>query len=158
MGIGVRLKEARKAKGWSQATLEAESGVSQQMISKLENGTSDSTSFIADLADALNVDVHWLNSGKGKMADNHATNESAPSYNAASSDAQSIATRYDALPPTLRNLVDQQLQQAEALAAACDGPTLKKYHAQLQANKIIASGALDEFITSPKANAKKHRA
>ena len=38
--LGERVREERKKKGWSQEVLSAYSGVSEDTISRLENGTS----------------------------------------------------------------------------------------------------------------------
>ena len=65
MSLGKRLKEARKKKGWSQDDLVRESGVKQGTLSKIERGDQDKTTFIFDLATALECSPQWLESGKG---------------------------------------------------------------------------------------------
>lgn len=61
--IGKRLKEARTATWMSQKELHEKSGVSQQMISKLESGKASATSSVVQLARALGVDPGWLVDG-----------------------------------------------------------------------------------------------
>ena len=71
MSIGKRLKEARKqanyGKGITQNELSTLSGVSQQMISRLENEVALKTGDIVPLANALGVLAEWLDSGSGPM-------------------------------------------------------------------------------------------
>lgn len=67
MNLGTRIREQRKAKGWSQAKLAEESGISQQMLSKLERGKAFGTTEIVDLARALQVSPQWLESGEEPM-------------------------------------------------------------------------------------------
>ena len=64
MRIGERIKESRSKEGLTQKELSIKSGVSQQMISKLESGKSDKTNDIHYLALALNCDPTWLATGK----------------------------------------------------------------------------------------------
>lgn len=67
MKIGDRIRERRKAAGWSQAKLSTESGISQQMLSKLERGVAFGTTEIVPLARALGVSPKWLETGEGPM-------------------------------------------------------------------------------------------
>ena len=53
MSIGARVRELRTAKGWSQADLAREIGVSQQMIDALEKGQTKKTRYIVELAAKL---------------------------------------------------------------------------------------------------------
>lgn len=56
------LKEARQRRGWTQEQLEAASGVSQAVISKIERGEvqDPASSTILKLADALRMDPRAL--------------------------------------------------------------------------------------------------
>lgn len=65
--MGARIRERRKAVGWTQANLSAESGISQQMLSKLERGVAFGTTEIVPLARALGVAPKWLETGEGPM-------------------------------------------------------------------------------------------
>ncbi len=67
MKLGDRIRERRKAAGWSQAKLSTESGISQQMLSKLERGVAFGTTEIVPLARALGVSPKWLETGEGPM-------------------------------------------------------------------------------------------
>lgn len=66
MSLSQRLKQAREQAGFSQRELAKRSGLSQQLISKLENGLIESTSEAFALAEALQVDPRWLGTGKGR--------------------------------------------------------------------------------------------
>lgn len=63
--IGDRVKEIRQRRGITQKELASSSGVSQQMISKLESGKSTETAGIVQLARALRVAPDWLADGTG---------------------------------------------------------------------------------------------
>lgn len=65
MNLATRLTETRKSLGYSQRELAHLSGVSQQMISKLETGNAEGTRDIVALARALNITAHWLQTGEG---------------------------------------------------------------------------------------------
>lgn len=75
MSLGRRLKKAREYAGrvmgskrkLSQKQLAERSGVSQQMISKLELGVSKETSGIVALAIYCGVRPEWLSHGTGPM-------------------------------------------------------------------------------------------
>ena len=64
MQIGERIKIARHELGYSQIKLAEISGVSQQMISKLERGVSQKTADVVTLAIALKVRPRWLEVGE----------------------------------------------------------------------------------------------
>ncbi len=60
MTFGDRLRDIRKQRGLTQAELAEISGVSQQLISKLERTRAKTSSAASKLAKALGVDVKWL--------------------------------------------------------------------------------------------------
>jgi transcriptional regulator with XRE-family HTH domain len=60
-----RIKVARIKSGLSQAELSVQTELTQQMISKLENGLSQSTSAIFAIGKALGVSAYWLWLGEG---------------------------------------------------------------------------------------------
>ena len=70
MNMSARLATERRAAGLSQSQLADKSGISQQMISKLERGVSESTREIIALAAALNLNPEWLKSGIGQKEAN----------------------------------------------------------------------------------------
>ncbi|BBL71098.1 LexA family protein [Methylogaea oryzae] len=78
MSLGQRLKTAREAKKLTQLSLAQRSGVSQQLISRLEGGHIESTTEIFPLADTLGVDARWLATGQGSMRDGSEENASKP--------------------------------------------------------------------------------
>ncbi|MGB4498798.1 MAG: helix-turn-helix domain-containing protein [Methylococcaceae bacterium] len=65
--LGKRLKAARKNKGLTQQELEKLSGVSQQLISKIESEKIESTTEVFNLAEVLDVNAKWLATGNGEM-------------------------------------------------------------------------------------------
>ncbi len=66
MSLAQRLKQSREKAQVSQRQLAKRSGLSQQLISKLENGLVESTTEVFRLAEALGVDARWLATGKGE--------------------------------------------------------------------------------------------
>lgn len=65
--LGQRIKLCRKEKRLSQHELAVACGVSQQLISFLENGKVESTTEIFNFAKVLGVHPHWLATGEGAM-------------------------------------------------------------------------------------------
>jgi len=65
--LGKRLRSSRKNNNLNQAELAKKSGVSQQLISQIENEKIKSTNDIFSLSDALNVNAKWLATGVGDM-------------------------------------------------------------------------------------------
>lgn len=64
--IAQRLKAARLEKGWSQAHLAAEAGVSQSAIGNIESGLRQRPRELVALARAVGVMPEWLETGSGK--------------------------------------------------------------------------------------------
>lgn len=66
--LTLRIKQLREVRGWSQAELARRTGVSQGMISRLENRRVDSIHMptLEKLARALDVDPGYLIVKKGK--------------------------------------------------------------------------------------------
>jgi len=75
MKIGERLKLAREKAKLTQGQLAEKTGVSQQTISKLETGKSDSTSEVVQLAAVLAVSPEWLVTGEDPLVTNQLTVE-----------------------------------------------------------------------------------
>ncbi|MBT2773819.1 helix-turn-helix transcriptional regulator [Halomonas sp. ISL-60] len=67
MELKDRLKQARKHRKMSQARLSEATGLDQTTISNLETGKVLSTSKLVQIAHTLQVDAHWLATGKGEM-------------------------------------------------------------------------------------------
>lgn len=65
MDIGERIRLERRKRKWSQEELARRSGVTQGLISQMENGTNDSSKYLTSIARALDVSPDWLESGKG---------------------------------------------------------------------------------------------
>lgn len=63
--FGERLRAARKAAKLTQGALAKRVGMSQSNLSELENGEYPSSSFTAQLAEALGVRALWLADGRG---------------------------------------------------------------------------------------------
>ncbi len=67
--IGNNIREARKAKKWSQMDLANKSGYPNTLISAYENGKrSPSLDTLADIASALEVSIDQLYYGNGNIA------------------------------------------------------------------------------------------
>jgi phage repressor protein C with HTH and peptisase S24 domain len=58
--VGDKIASARAQRGWSQSELASQSGVSQQLINKLEAGLVQRSKFIPEIARALGVKAHEL--------------------------------------------------------------------------------------------------
>jgi SOS-response transcriptional repressor LexA len=67
MKLSDRLKQARAHAKLSQKQLAEQSGMTQQMISKLERGEAYETSGLIKLAQAMGVRPEWLDSEQGEM-------------------------------------------------------------------------------------------
>ena len=65
--LGERLYKARKRAKLTQKELGKLAGVRQQTIASLESDEQRSTSFIVELANALQVRPEWLSAGRGPM-------------------------------------------------------------------------------------------
>jgi transcriptional regulator with XRE-family HTH domain len=65
MSVGVRVREARKAKALTQKVLAGKVGCSQQTIVDLEKGNVEWSRFMPAIADELNVSLHWVETGEG---------------------------------------------------------------------------------------------
>lgn len=65
ISFGERLRFARKEARLTQKQLAVKVGMSQSNLSELENGEYPSSSFTAQIADALNVRGLWLAEGRG---------------------------------------------------------------------------------------------
>lgn len=66
-GVGQRIERARKRNNpeVTQAQLANLVGLTQAQISRLEKGLTKGTPKIVDIADALGVNVYWLQTGNG---------------------------------------------------------------------------------------------
>jgi SOS-response transcriptional repressor LexA len=71
MSLAQRLKQSREKAQISQRELAKRSGLSQQLISKLENGLVESTTEVFRLAEALRVEPRWLATGLTEGRDNN---------------------------------------------------------------------------------------
>ncbi|MDG2243376.1 MAG: S24 family peptidase [Rhodospirillaceae bacterium] len=67
MTLGARVRQCRLALSWSQAELAGRIGVKQQSIDQLESGKVSRPRYIVELAESLNVPMHWLRHGKGQV-------------------------------------------------------------------------------------------
>jgi transcriptional regulator with XRE-family HTH domain len=66
MDIGERIRVERRKRKWSQEELARKAGVTQGLISQIENGTNDSSKYLTGIARALDVSADWLESGRGE--------------------------------------------------------------------------------------------
>ena len=69
MNLGIRLKQARLKKKLTQEELAETVGIKQQAVQRIEAGKVRSTSYVVQLAKALNVTSEWLALGEGNDAE-----------------------------------------------------------------------------------------
>lgn len=67
MDIGERVREARTKQKWSQEELARRAGVTQGLISQIENGINDGSKYLTTIARVLEVSPDWLESGRGEI-------------------------------------------------------------------------------------------
>jgi len=65
--VGERLKWARRQRQLTQVELSDKAGVSQQLVSHLEKGATEQSMHLPHLADALQISLEWLATGRGEM-------------------------------------------------------------------------------------------
>jgi transcriptional regulator with XRE-family HTH domain len=107
--VGTRVRNARVARGLTQAALAEQLGVSFQQVQKYENGSNRiSASRLVQIADTLNV------SPVGFLEDLGAFNERKAGASASGQvpGAQALLSIYERLPPPMRLAV---LQLAQSL-------------------------------------------
>ncbi|MEH6468394.1 MAG: helix-turn-helix transcriptional regulator [Porticoccus sp.] len=98
-----RIKVTRLKSGLSQAELSVQTDLTQQMISKLENGRSQSTSAIFAIGKALGVSAYWLWLGEG--------DNSHQGSNAAFFDGRSLSEAWLLLSDSQRNEICEYIVQ-----------------------------------------------
>jgi transcriptional regulator with XRE-family HTH domain len=109
--LGKRLKAARKNKGMMQRELELKSGVSQQLISKIENEKIDSTTEVFALSEALGISARWLSTGNGEMIEEHGqVQDAAQATDGLTDEAVMFARAFQELPPEQRAVLQQTAQ------------------------------------------------
>lgn len=63
-----RIKQARKARNYTQKALADKIGISDAALSKIESGVNNpARSTLMSIASALNVSLAWLETGEGEM-------------------------------------------------------------------------------------------
>lgn len=63
-----RIKQARKARNYTQKALADKIGISNAALSKIESGVNNpARSTLMSIASALNVSLKWLETGEGEM-------------------------------------------------------------------------------------------
>ncbi|BAK75800.1 putative phage repressor [Pseudogulbenkiania sp. NH8B] len=67
--LAQRLAAARAERQLTQAQLARKSGVAQATIAHIESGRNKGSKHLLDLARALGVSAHWLDTGKGSMTE-----------------------------------------------------------------------------------------
>lgn len=111
-----RLKQARKARKWTQQKLAAESHVNQSDISKIERGETLRPTSLLALATALRCNPYWLDTGEGEMFGNGAAlalpviTSSGGNLPSLAQALEVVASTLDALPEQGRETAAQHLQ------------------------------------------------
>lgn len=67
MDLSSRLKQARKAKGLSQAEVARGVGLKQAAVGHIESGRSQNSKYLPQIAKYLGVNYDWLLTGQGDM-------------------------------------------------------------------------------------------
>lgn len=67
MSLAERLKQRRKDLGYSQAKVAEAVGLSQPSYGDIENGKTQSSRKLVQIANALKVNPYWLATGEGEM-------------------------------------------------------------------------------------------
>lgn len=117
--MNTRIKEARKARNYSQKTLADKIGISDAALSKIESGINcPAKSTLILIANALNVSIKWLETGEGKME-----------LETQSQTLDKIARRYSA-SHTFRAMLDVYAQMDE------DGQRAVERYIELLANAL----------------------
>jgi transcriptional regulator with XRE-family HTH domain len=62
--IGIRLRSARRERGFTQDQLAREAGTNQAVIQKIENGKSLRPRQIMRISEVLNINPAWLQFGE----------------------------------------------------------------------------------------------
>jgi transcriptional regulator with XRE-family HTH domain len=107
LGIGLRIKDARDALGWSQEDLAHRIGVTPETISGWESEERDPRSNrILTLAGVLGVSAHWLLDGNAEFAPDDSTNPAA----AARAQLQSVRMKINELTQLVSD-IEAQLDQ-----------------------------------------------
>ena len=101
--LGERLRQARKDRGWTQEQLAEQSGTSQAVIQKIENGKSLRPRKIDVIARVLDVDPAWLLFGGERV---HGLEEQA----------QELAQAWQRLPEDKRAAFRSEILRAAGLS------------------------------------------
>ena len=69
MELGEKIREARRGRGWSQADLARESGVSQPAILKIEKSMTRQSKFLPAVLQALDLPLSLLTEGRAEAVE-----------------------------------------------------------------------------------------
>ena len=118
MRLGRQIKSLRQEKGWSQQDLADESGVCQQMISKLETGRAHQTSDIVKLAYALEVSPLFLE-GISKQRDGSAKAGKKASAKGEQLNQKALQACIDVLANESDKFLNSGIRRQTAIFAKC---------------------------------------
>jgi len=102
--LGSRLKFSRKQRAMTQKELSEKSGVSQQLISRIESEKIDNTTEIFSLSEALGVSARWLSKGEGEMT------EASKSSDSLTHEAKELAKAFQDLLPKQKTAIQQTIK------------------------------------------------
>lgn len=110
-----RIKEARKALGWSQADLARRMYVTQPSVADWESGRkAPHTKNLARLAIMLGVSFEWLSTGRGKMISSSTLNAQESTINDwILPEERSLLSTYSRLKPKQRTALLGFLESLE---------------------------------------------
>lgn len=117
MGIGQRVKELREKRGWSQAALAREAGISQPVVAKLESDPNRKTKFLPEIARALGVepgeiDPKYSPRFKNTPAENQLAGRSADDWDRLIFAAVDEAFRLAGYAPAIAAKIAAEIQAA----------------------------------------------
>jgi len=139
MSLRIRLKKARNRKGLTQQRLAEMVGVKQQAIQRIEAGKAKSTTFLVQIARALEVSPDWLASGPG--------DEPIPAH----AEVRESNTHYSSEFPTVPLLEWSELPKMAEIIAQENNPDRKRIPCLIpNTNKAFAVRVPDDSMCSEK--------
>lgn len=131
MSLGQRIKTAREARKMSQKALAQIVGIEQPSIAAIESGKAKGTKHILAIANALQQDPDWLQSGKGRMrtVEQSTGNLVEPSQSPNKASVVSVRAVNDVSKVTVRGAV-----QAGVWSAAAEWPEDERYETLVRIN------------------------
>lgn len=136
MSIGKHIKNLRQEKGWSQQDLADESGVCQQMISKLETGRATQTSDIVKLAYALEVSPLYLE-GISKERDGSAKSKKSATQKGEQLNQKALQACIEVLVNESDKFLNSSIRKQSAMFSKCYEVATQPKNKGLSASRML---------------------